>query len=357
MPRRTTTPVLPPVATEANAGTHLVRAYGPGGAPLFKALASEVRLAILELLAAAPHNINEISLALGAAQPAVSKHVQILERAGLVASATLPGAQGLQKRCRLVHDRLLVSLEGPPGVPTAVEEASMPVGLFTRAEVRGTCGMASRDGLIAWLDDPRSFFVPERAKADLLWTAGGFVEYAFPNLLPRPRDFDRLELVMEICSEAPDYDAGWPSDITVWINGVEIGTWTSPGDFGGRRGRLNPAWWMDRHTQHGVLKIFTVDREGASIDGNSASLPGVAPVTIADLGLEAHRPIAVRIGVKPDARYQGGFNLFGRGFGNYPQDLVLRLHHKAPGTVAPSRSAFQALPLNQSCREVSSPPS
>ena len=32
-----------------------------------------------------------------------------------------------------------------------------------------------------------------------------------------------------------------------------------------------------------------------------------------------------RIGVREDARHPGGINIFGRGFGNYDQDIVLRL--------------------------------
>jgi predicted transcriptional regulator len=33
----------------------------------------------------------------------------------------------------------------------------------------------------------------------------------------------------------------------------------------------------------------------------------------------------VRIGVKAEAEHVGGMNLFGRGFGNYDQAIVLRL--------------------------------
>ncbi len=38
-----------------------------------------------------------------------------------------------------------------------------------------------------------------------------------------------------------------------------------------------------------------------------------------------HHSIRLRIEVKPDARHPGGVNVFGRGFGNYDQDIVLRL--------------------------------
>ena len=34
---------------------------------------------------------------------------------------------------------------------------------------------------------------------------------------------------------------------------------------------------------------------------------------------------------KEDARHPGGINIFGRGFGNYDQDIVLRLHADAAG--------------------------
>jgi predicted transcriptional regulator len=33
----------------------------------------------------------------------------------------------------------------------------------------------------------------------------------------------------------------------------------------------------------------------------------------------------MRIEVKRDARHPGGLNIFGRGFGNYDQDIVLRV--------------------------------
>jgi len=127
---------------------------------------------------------------------------------------------------------------------------------------------------------------------------------------------------MEICSEAPNYDHDHPSDISVWINGVELGSWTCPGDFGAKRGILNPPWWIDHMTQYGILKIWSLDDEGASIDGTSAS-----NVTLSQAGVVPNRPLTVRIGINPEAKHRGGFNLFGKGFGNYSQDLVLRLHY------------------------------
>jgi len=63
----------------------------------------------------------------------------------------------------------------------------------------------------------------------------------------------------------------WPSDITVWINGVEIGSWTNPADFGGERGILTPEWANIDSSQYGLLKVWRVDNIGTFINGIEVS--------------------------------------------------------------------------------------
>jgi predicted transcriptional regulator len=288
---------------------------------LFKALASETRLKILALLAERDMNINEMGQALGIMFPTVSKHVQALEQAGLVVSEYMPGVQGTQKRCRLRYDQLVFTFENPKNAEDQIIEMEMPVGLYSLVNPSPTCGLANAQQLIGYLDEPQSFLLPERASAQLLWMSSGFVEYLFANTLPTSYEITRIEISMEICSEAPDYENDHPSDITLWVNGAEVGTWLSPGDFGGKRGRLNPYWWGDKHTQFGSLKVWSITPEGSYIDGLA-----VSDVTIKDAMVAPQQPISVRIGNKPDADHVGGFNLFGREFGNYRQDLIVRLY-------------------------------
>jgi predicted transcriptional regulator len=133
-----------------------------------------------------------------------------------------------------------------------------------------------------------------------------------------------LQVAAEMCSEAPLHDPRWPSDLTLWVNGVEVGTWTSPGDFGGERGRYTPAWWETKDSQYGVLKRWRVTADGSTVDGMA-----VSDVTLAQLDLSPGSPIRVRIGVKADAAHVGGLNLFGRRFGNYQQDIVLSMEYEA----------------------------
>ncbi|MBM3496414.1 MAG: ArsR family transcriptional regulator, partial [Armatimonadetes bacterium] len=222
---------------------------------------------ILDLLAAGDRNIAEIGSALSLAQPTVTRHMQVLEQVGLVVCEYMPGAQGMQKRCRLGAERLLVSLVQGRAPEDCVEEVCMPVGLYTCAEPKPTCGIANSERVIGFLDEPQSFFHPDRASARLLWMSEGFVEYTFPNTLPSSMRVWRIEFAAEVCSECPDYNNDYPSDVTVWVNGVEVGTWTSPGDLGGKRGRLNPPWWSDHMSQFGMMKVWSVDRSGSYVDG------------------------------------------------------------------------------------------
>jgi len=319
--------------------TGVLQLSAGSSAETFRALASQTRLRILELLTHGDRNINEIGTELGLSQPTVTKHMQVLEQVGLVSAEYMPGVQGMQKRCRLGIERLTVLLDAHHAPEDCAEEVAMPVGLFTRADPTPTCGLVNSERVIGFLDEPQSFFHPDRGQARLLWMQDGFVEYVFPNTLPSSMEVRRLEFAAEVCSESPDYCNDWPSDITVWINGVEIGTWTSPGDFGGKRGRLNPPWWSDHMTQYGMLKVWSVDQTGSYIDGLAS---GAA--TLRDIGVAPRVPVTLRLGVKPEARHAGGFNLFGRGFGNYDQDPTMRLHYVARNGAADRGNGVGAAP-------------
>lgn len=119
------------------------------------------------------------------------------------------------------------------------------------------------------------------------------------------------------------YNENWPSDVTLTINGIEIGVWTSPGDFGDRPGLLNPDWWGSEMTKYGLLKVWQIHNGGSFIDGEQ-----ISDVTLDELKLLEQPFIAVRLEVKKDSQNGGGLNLFGKGFGNYPQDLMFVLDYE-----------------------------
>ncbi len=306
-----------------NGQTLHIAADTPQAKKILKALASEPRLRMLELLSNQLCNVSEISEALDIPLSTANRDIGILEEAGLLRSELTPATRGLQKMCQRVYDSIQIELpsSNKPVAEKAIE-VSMPVGAYVDFQVTPTCGLTSETGVIGLFDDPASFYEPAHIQAQLLWFHYGYVEYRFPNRLPSRAVPNTLRLSFEICSEAPMHHDDWPSDITLWINGVEIGTWTSPADFGGKRGVLTPEWWETRNTQYGLLKIWQVNDEGSFVDGMK-----ISTIRLEDLQISAHDFISVRIGVKPEATNVGGINIFGRYFGNYPQDIVLRLDY------------------------------
>lgn len=291
--------------------------------PILKALSSSTRLKILELLSDQVLNISEIGEALNLPTSTATLHVNALEEAGLLNTDLRPAVRGLQKVCARVYDVIIIELARGNMAQEQSVEVSMPIGAFVDCQVTPTCGLASSIGIIGLFDDPASFFEPDRVNAQLIWFHHGFVEYRFPNRLPPRAVVESASISLELCSEAPLHHEDWPSDVTLWVNDVEIGTWTSPSDFGGQHGLLTPEWWENWNSQYGLLKVWTVNDNGSFVDGKR-----ISDITLGDIEIPGKTSLSIRIGVKPDARNVGGINIFGRQFGNYPQDIVLRLRYR-----------------------------
>jgi predicted transcriptional regulator len=292
---------------------------------IMRSLASEVRVRILEhLTRQGPRNVNQVAEELDLPQSTVSSNIQILVDAGLVQTRSEKGRKGSQKICHSTFTELLIAFKDPTPVQLSETiDVQMPIGLYTRCEVSAPCGLCSTDGVIGLLDVPDTFLDPDRMRAGLLWFTRGFVEYQFPNNAKlASRSVRSLELSLELSSEVPGTSKDWPSDITIAVNGCEIDTWTSPGDFGDTRGKFTPDWWKLVGSQYGDLKRWTVSEDGTFRDGTR-----VSSCKLGDLELNDHRSIRVRIGVNDGARHPGGINIFGRGFGDHNQDIMLRLNH------------------------------
>lgn len=286
-----------------------------------KAFSSEVRIRILKLLCEYELNVNEIAEKLNIPTSSSAVHIKALEEAELIEAKLMPGIRGSKKVCYKVVEQLQIALFSEEDLKQQAEVIKMPIGNFVDYHVVPTCGIVSEVGPIGEEDEPGCFYNPERTKAQLIWFGeAGYVEYRFPNTVLKTQEAKGLELSAELCSETHEYDLECPSDITVWINGIEAGTWECPSDFGGRRGKRNPAWWPDKNTQYGKLKTWRITEEGSFLDGaltNSA--------TIHDYFLDKQDFISIRIGVKEDAVHRGGVNLFGECFGDHGQNIVLKI--------------------------------
>lgn len=289
------------------------------------ALSTRSRIDILKLLITRNLNIVEIAEILKLPVSTVASNVKVLEAAKLINTELLPASRGAMKVCSRNYDDIHIALNINRAIPKGnveVYEVEVPIGHYSDCEVVPTCGMANAEGMIIREDEPASFYHPKHISAQIIWFRKGFLEYLLPLEIPAGAKIESLELSMEICSEAPNYDNNWPSDISLWVNGIELGMWTSPGDFGDRRGKLNPSWWLDWSTQYGLLKTWRVDNERTTLD-----MEKVSDVTLAQLNINQSPKLRMRIGIKPDAVYQGGVNLFGRQFGDHEQNIILKVNY------------------------------
>ena len=166
-----------------------------------------------------------------------------------------------------------------------------------------------------------SSFLPCVLKAECIWFDCGFISYNFPTDFSRTQKFSEISFSFEICSETIYYNNNWPSDITVRINDKEITTFTSPGDFGGRRGKYTPLYWPVTSTQFGLLKKITVNQDGVFVDNSFVS----DKVKFDDLKIYDGSAIKLDIGIKDDAVHRGGINLFGKNFGDFDQAIIMKI--------------------------------
>lgn len=287
-----------------------------------KAISSPVRLEIIKLLYQNNYSISQIAEALELPQSSTAFHLKLLESADLIRMEEQPGSHGTMKVCSRKQDYANICFLPRSSQINQIVSIEMPVGAFVDCSIFPTCGLYTPNGVVGMEDKEYSFYLPERINAGLLWTSKGYVQYKFPNQLPAGRLPVSLSFAMEICSEAPGYAENWRSDITLWVNGIECATWCCPGDFGSRRGRLTPSLWPNGSTQYGIWIKWEIRGDGTYINGEQAS-----KVRLSDIAISEKPFVAMTIGNKKNARYEGGFNLFGKTFGDYPSDILMEIEY------------------------------
>ncbi len=242
----------------------------------------------MSYLAGRAASVSDIASALDLAASTTALHIETLEEAGLIRTELEPASRGLRKICARAYDAIILELpvdEQP--APTHAIELSMPIGAFAdcqaAADLRaGQQGrrhhrLAGRPGLV--LRARRA-----RCAADLVF-ARAISSTAFRTAAGgRPRRV-AAAAAWRSALKAPLLALDWPSDITLWINGVEIGTWTIARRFR-RRARVasRPSGGRPRNTQYGLLKVWRcpIERRRPRVVG-IAHLGGT---TMRDLRLE-----------------------------------------------------------------------
>lgn len=290
-----------------------------------KAISSDMRVNILLQVARQPGiGLMELAEHFGVSRAAITQNIKILTAAGLIELGQSEGESSARKGCFVTEDRFLLDFHRQL-LTQKIYATELPIGQYSDCAITPTCGIATTEELIGRVDDPAYFDDPRRTEAGILWFSTGFVEYRLPNYLQKGQQLSELQLSFEISSEAPGYAENWPSDITFSLNGEEIGTWTSPGDYGEVRGRYTPLWWERNWNQYGLLKLLVVNERGTYLDGRMISAQ-----SIRTLQLTPESDLRFRIAAPAEAANVGGCTLFGRNFGNYNQGLKFNIIYTEP---------------------------
>lgn len=292
------------------------------GLEIFKALGSELRINIIKLLQENHEmNMNELATSLGITNGALTSHIKKLEESGIIQVMTERGSHGNQKVCKVAVDKIVVDVESEENEEDQnIYNTEVKVGHYSDYEVYPTCGLATSQAIVGEVDDPRYFSHPDRINAGILWFTKGYMEYIIPNLLPSATKIDQITVSLEISSEAPGINNDWPSDISILLNDVKIGTWTSPGDYGDVQGIFTPDWWFPNWNQYGLLKMIVINKKGTFVDGLK-----ISDVTINEFNLDYKSTVRFKFEIEEDAKNVGGITIFGSEFGNYNQDIKVRI--------------------------------
>lgn len=288
------------------------------------AISSPIRLAILKELNEKSMSVKELAFKLNIPVSSCSEHIKVLESADLIRTFYQAGKRGSLKLCALKYEKIIVEMTQADKLSKINQHIiNMPIGAYFDCNIKPTCGMVDAEKFIEKDDDVAAFYSPDRFNAQLLWFKSGYIEYRFP--LGERREVVRsIQLSLECCSEAPGYRNDFPSDITFSLNSKPICEWKCPGDFGGRRGALTPAWWPSNSTQYGLLKIIQITDKGSFLDDAK-----VSNISLKDLEIGKRDYLSFKIEVKETATNVGGVNIFGEKFGNHAQNIMLVVEYES----------------------------
>ena len=291
-----------------------------------RALSSPIRIAILCELNKKPMLLSEIAEKFNLPISSTAFHMSALEDANLVSIEYSTKGKGTLKWFTYTKREIKIALrpEIKSKKKTPIVSYKIGVGEYIDAVFSNNCGITTETEVIME-NVSNNVFTPKRFNAQLVWFKhSGYVTYAIPNSYYEENNISEINFSVEICSEAKGFNEEYPSDITFWINNIEICTYTSPGDFGERYGKFTPSWWYPESTKYGLLVNITVKENGVYLNEQLVN----KNININNLNLGQDNRNTIKIGVKENAVHKGGLNIFGEKFGDYNQAIIFTARYK-----------------------------
>jgi len=314
-----------------------LRIEGNNVVPVIKALSNEVRLKILSMLADKPMNVQALARELGLSKTAVLGHVNLLEQAGFIQSEYKTGSLGSQRICHKIYERLVFDFDplthGDEDEDTYYE-TEIPVGNYFGFDAWAPCGLATHNHIVQKWDDPAVFCDIERVHSSLVWFAFGYLEYRIPlNALFNDKHITKVKINFEVSPHhmvknhnalmlppgiTADRITEDITDVTIWVNGQEIGTETVSLGEDRETAIHTPAWWRTQ-PYHGELLKISLNEGGCFLNRRKT-----CELTGTQILAKQDGYLTLRIGIKPDAEHMNGIMLFGRDFGRYDKGIDVR---------------------------------
>jgi len=290
------------------------------------ALDSNIRLKILSFLSKKSYTILELAEKLNISISNASFHIKLLKDANIINITHNPSKKGNEKIVALEKHNVEFFLTHDVAESSIINKqfkTELPVGAFMDFDISGPCGMADQNGeLIGPEGNPDIFYSFERIKSEIIWFSKGYVEYPISNISFKGKKINSIEITLEVCSECANYNNNYKSDIFFEINGKNIGVYTSPGDFGGRRGNLTTKNWPLESTQYGKIVQIRIDNKGCFINQNLTN----NSLTIEDFqNVATDKCMTMKLGINENSKYVGGINIFGKNFGDYNQGININI--------------------------------
>ena len=294
-----------------------------------RALSSPVRIQMVRLVNKRNMLASEIAAELNLPLSSTIFHLKILEEAKLVERIHSTKQKGtlhwytyaLPKKA-VIHLRDIDGNSSPKRMVPYTH--TINIGDYIDAEFSPFCGIATeREHIME--NSPHQAFITGRHDAQIIWSNGyGSLSYALPNDFALNGNLSEINFSLEVCSEARGFNSDYPSDITFYINDIQVCTFTSPGDYGDRYGKFTPPWWYPESTKYGLLTNISIRDRGVFLNEKLVN----KAIGLADLKLSEGHRMTFKLEVKKDAQHAGGFNIFGDKFGDYNQNIVFTATYK-----------------------------
>lgn len=189
----------------------------PANMAILECFSSETRVRILNIIAGRPCNIKDLAAELGVSPAIITRHVVMMENAGIIRSDFSPSIRGRQKVCSLAEEEITIVLR-PAIHRQEAQRETFRLGQYRSAKVGFPCGLMSGKGVIGVKDDARYFQAPDRNDVHELWFADGGLEYWMPLQIPLAR---ATALRLQFRAKAEGYRGeAAESSLLVRINGT-----------------------------------------------------------------------------------------------------------------------------------------